>query len=140
LRSWAGSWSRRFPTAMGYLCGYEDYCEDANNAAAGDKAIDNVDNKFVVVGDSHNYEVTLAVLEHRLPRFFAGALEEYGVMKKEGVGVENQVEHPQPGEEVVKMLGERMKEEVKVYEHVKRVLVEGCRDIPACLAVMNKQG
>ena len=42
---------------------------------AREKAIDNIDNKFAVVGDSDNYEVTLAVLEHKLPRYFNGALK-----------------------------------------------------------------
>ena len=60
---------------MGYLCGNSENCEDATDIATRETAIDNIDNKFAVVGDSDNYEVTLAVLEHKLPRYFNGALK-----------------------------------------------------------------
>jgi len=138
LHSWAGSWSRRFPTAMGYLCGNSENCEDATDIAARETAIDNIDNKFAVVGDSDNYEVTLAVLEHKLPRFFTGAVKEYQIMKREGVGVENQVGHPEATAEIIKMLEERMEEEVNVYRHVKKRLVKTCGEIPTCRAVMEQ--
>lgn len=132
LTSWGGTFSRRFPTGLGYLCGYEDFCQDANSSLSGDQAIHNIDNKFGVVGVAEDYEMTLGVMEHTLPRFFKGALEEFRKMKREGHGVENKVEHDKTDAETIQMLEERMVEEMRVYKYVKEKLRNKCNEISSC--------
>ena len=72
------SWSPQylFPSdVLLYFCGHDPECTELGNKAAVQKAKENVDRHFEVVGVLEHLEESLAVLENRLPAFFEGAVQ-----------------------------------------------------------------
>ena len=72
------SWSPLylFPSdVLLYFCGHDPECTELGNRAAVQKAKENVDRHFEVVGVLEHLEESLAVLENRLPAFFKGAVQ-----------------------------------------------------------------
>lgn len=59
------------------FCGHEPICRQFNNAEALQKAKNNVEKYYKVVGIIENINMTLSVLEDRLPEYFEGAKELY---------------------------------------------------------------
>ncbi|XP_070064452.1 heparan sulfate 2-O-sulfotransferase pipe isoform X8 [Drosophila virilis] len=55
-----------------FFCGHAPICEPFNIPAAIARAKQNVERHFAVVGSWEDVNVTLAVLEHYIPRFFRG--------------------------------------------------------------------
>ncbi|XP_034121496.1 heparan sulfate 2-O-sulfotransferase pipe-like isoform X7 [Drosophila guanche] len=60
-----------------FFCGHAPLCEPFNTPAAVARAKQNVERDFSVVGSWEDVNVTLAVLEHFIPRFFRGSTELY---------------------------------------------------------------
>ncbi|XP_067647744.1 heparan sulfate 2-O-sulfotransferase pipe isoform X7 [Eurosta solidaginis] len=66
-----GDW-RRF--AM-HFCGNKNICEQFNSQTATQIAKRNIETEYAVVGSWEDTNITLAVLERYIPRFFRGATE-----------------------------------------------------------------
>lgn len=59
------------------FCGHEPFCAEFNSQAVLNKAKENVDKYYSVVGVLESLNKTLAVLENELPDIFDGALAKY---------------------------------------------------------------
>ena len=111
-----------YPTAVPYFCGTDKYCPSARSDVAITQAMKNIDTKFEVVGVTEEMEMSIRVLEAKLPRFFSGALHEYKQMVDEGNASRNKNEYDPPTEEMIKSLVKGLKGEYIVYDHaVKRL-------------------
>ena len=60
-----------------FFCGHDDNCTPFNTDEAIEKAKHVVQNYYSVVGVLEDLNTTLTVLEHYIPKFFAGATEIY---------------------------------------------------------------
>ncbi|KRF98514.1 uncharacterized protein Dwil_GK19555, partial [Drosophila willistoni] len=60
-----------------FFCGHAPICEPFNTPGAIQRAKQNVERDFAVVGSWEDVNVTLAVLEHYIPRFFRGVTDLY---------------------------------------------------------------
>ncbi|XP_049829942.1 uronyl 2-sulfotransferase-like [Schistocerca gregaria] len=60
-----------------YFCGHEEWCMQLNNRMALEKAKENVEHFFPVVGVLEELNATLASLESNLPYFFKGVQKMY---------------------------------------------------------------
>ncbi|KAI1294686.1 Uronyl 2-sulfotransferase [Halotydeus destructor] len=60
-----------------YFCGQDIVCEKMNDKSALERAKDNVDKHFVVVGILEQFNRTLKVLEKLLPQYFEGATDAF---------------------------------------------------------------
>ena len=117
------------PTAGRYLCGSQPFCRSTNSKKASDSIIKNIDSHFSVIGVVEDLIKTLAVLEHKLPRFFTGAVEEYKNMKGEKVKNEkwstgkvaskiNTGSYADPSQKVIDKLKKQFTEEYRGYDYV----------------------
>ena len=117
------------PTAGRYLCGTQPFCRSTNSKKASDRIIKNIDSHFSVIGVVEDMIKTLAVLEHKLPLFFTGAVEEYKNMKDEKVKNEkwstgkvankiNTGSYADPSQTVIDKLKKHFTEEYRGYDYV----------------------
>merc|ERR1719189_1170527 len=60
-----------------FFCGQELYCSGFNTDVALRKAKDNVEKHYAVVGVLEDFNKTLAVFEHYIPKIFKGSLNIY---------------------------------------------------------------
>ncbi|KAM7356283.1 heparan sulfate 2-O-sulfotransferase pipe [Cochliomyia hominivorax] len=60
-----------------YFCGHDPVCEPFNSYGALQKAKENVEHDFAVVGSWEDVNVTLRVLEHYVPKYFKGVTKLY---------------------------------------------------------------
>ena len=89
---------------MLYFCGHDPECSQLGNPAALQKAKENVDRHFVVVGVLEKLEESLAVLEDKLPEYFSGVSEVYREQAKDQVRNKNSVKASKISEEVRSVL------------------------------------
>ena len=117
------------PTAGNYLCGRKPFCRSTNSKKASDSIIKNIDSHYSVIGVVEDLIKTLAVLEHKLPQFFTGAVEEYKNMKDEKVKNEkwstgkvaskiNTGSYADPSQKVIDKLKKQFTEEYRGYDYV----------------------
>ena len=57
------------------FCGQDSFCKSFNSDRVLQRAKENAERSFPVVGVIENLNETLQVLEHRLPNVFKGALK-----------------------------------------------------------------
>jgi hypothetical protein len=57
------------------FCGHEDFCKSFNSQLVLQRAKENVDRDFPVVGVLEDLNKTLSVLENRMPHIFKGAFK-----------------------------------------------------------------
>ena len=57
------------------FCGHDPFCKSFNSARVLQRAKENMERSFPVVGVIENLNQTLQVLEHRLPNVFKGAFK-----------------------------------------------------------------
>ena len=60
-----------------HFCGHEPVCRLFNNPEALQIAKANIEKYYPVVGITENMNMTLQVLEHKMPEYFLGATEMY---------------------------------------------------------------
>jgi dermatan/chondrotin sulfate uronyl 2-O-sulfotransferase UST len=60
-----------------YFCGQSDECSVINSKWALNKAKENIENWFPVVGILEDLETTFVILENKLPQFFQGLSKLY---------------------------------------------------------------
>ena len=109
-------------TSLPYFCGTDIFCRNIDNKEAIDKAIQNIQNDFEVVGIIEKVEMTLRVLEHKLPRFFKGAREEYNALIKEGNQNVYKQNYVLPSEKELKVLKDNLNGEYRLYSYAQKRL------------------
>jgi len=62
---------------IAFFCGNDIECSKHNDRAALDAAKRNVENFYEVVGVLEDLELSIKILEKKIPQYFAGALELY---------------------------------------------------------------
>ena len=82
------------------------------------------DSPYSVVAVLEMMEKSLAVLEKKLPRIFAGAVEIYKNMKREGREKLNSQKPEKTDTETRRMLAENLKGEYKLYNHAVQKIQE----------------
>ena len=106
---------------LSYFCGYGPGCSDAGNVTALKRALEAVEQEYSVVGVVEDRNRSLAVMEAFLPRWFRGVTSLQGEMK--GKDKKEMVNpHPEPGEEVRRVLRQRLDLDYTFYEWVKQRL------------------
>lgn len=106
---------------VAYLCGQEEYCMLVANRKALEQAKRNADLFFPVVGVLEELNTTLALLEHKLPSFFAGASHLFYDQLKEPHRNRNP-KKPEVTKSARKELDQRLAMEKEFYMWVKRRL------------------
>lgn len=110
-------WSRQ----MLYFCGTDKICESFNSKEALQKAKHNVENEYAVVGSWEDTNMTLAILEHTIPRFFSGATKIF-YEHFERIRGRNKGSHPSVDSDVRKMLKANFTNEYEFYYFCKQRL------------------
>ncbi|XP_077996011.1 uronyl 2-sulfotransferase-like [Glandiceps talaboti] len=100
-----------------YFCGQDSRCRNTSQWAL-DRAMENVEKYFSVIGLSEEYEDTLKLYEATLPEIFKGALEIY---KTPGSIRSTKTKNKTgPSPEVVEIMNERLALENEFYVFIKR--------------------
>ncbi|KAG8180166.1 hypothetical protein JTE90_020464 [Oedothorax gibbosus] len=102
-----------------YFCGQEPECQLLNDAGALQKAKQNIERYYAVVGTLEHMNVTLQVLEATLPRFFKGA---YNVYRNLGVHRNQNPHKEQVKEEIKEILRANLSAEYELYDFVRQRL------------------
>ncbi|KAH8373487.1 hypothetical protein KR009_011075, partial [Drosophila setifemur] len=112
-----GDW-RRFSL---HLCGNSEICTHFNSETTTQIAKMNVEREYAVVGSWEDTNVTLAVLEAYIPRFFANAREVY--YKKTETYSINKISHDNHlDEDVEAYLRSSFSFEIELYQFIKQRL------------------
>ncbi|KAF0296222.1 Heparan sulfate 2-O-sulfotransferase pipe [Amphibalanus amphitrite] len=102
----------------GFFCGMEEDCSAFNSEVAMQKAKRNVEKYYAVVGVLEEMNKTLTVLEHYIPRFFAGASDIYQEEKR--LSNVNKNSYKPPVAEYVKdIVRKNFTHEIEFYEFCK---------------------
>ncbi|XP_043210401.1 heparan sulfate 2-O-sulfotransferase pipe-like [Amphibalanus amphitrite] len=105
----------------GFFCGMEEDCSAFNSEVAMQKAKRNVEKYYAVVGVLEEMNKTLTVLEHYIPRFFAGASDIYQEEKR--LSNVNKNSYKPPVAEYVKdIVRKNFTHEIEFYEFCKQRL------------------
>jgi len=105
----------------GFFCGMEEDCSAFNSEVAMQKAKQNVEKYYAVVGVLEEMNKTLAVLEAYIPRFFTGAAEIYHEEKR--LSAVNKNSYKPPVAEYVKdIVRKNFTHEIEFYEFCKQRL------------------
>jgi len=120
------TWSPTFlypSDVLVYFCGHDEECSQLGNPLALQKAKHNVDTNFAVVGLLEHLNETLAVLEHKLPRFFKGVQT---LFKAQGSEVKNanSIKSSDISAEVKSTLRSRLGSEYELYHYIKQKLLK----------------
>lgn len=102
-----------------YFCGQEPACQFLNDPWAINKAKQNIEQYYAVVGTLEQINVTLQVLETVLPQFFGGA---YKIFHSLGVHQNQNVHKEQVKEEVKALLRANLSAEYELYHFVQQRL------------------
>ncbi|XP_077544909.1 heparan sulfate 2-O-sulfotransferase pipe [Haemaphysalis longicornis] len=103
-----------------YFCGHDNRCLSVQNTWALNTALRNIERHYAVVGVLEDLNVTLALLEKLLPRFFRGASEVYG---KRGLHANCNLRRPRKVERSTrKLLKRKLSLEFQLYEFVRQRL------------------
>ena len=98
---------------VSYFCGFDAKCGDPESLSALQKAKTMVETQYSVVGVVEQRNISLAVMEAFLPRWFKGVFNHLRLVDK---SLNNP--HPQPSEEVVRVLRKRLKLDYDFYSFV----------------------
>ena len=104
------------------FCGHEPICRKLNNIKALEKAKTNVEKHYSVVGITENINMTLAVLQVKMPEYFKDAAEFYHrdpETKRRQVKTANKLPI---SEKVMKILTANLTHEIEFYEFCKQRL------------------
>lgn len=112
-------WARQ----MLYFCGTEKRCAAFNTKEALQRAKYNVELYYSVVGSWEDTNMTLAVLEHHIPKFFRNAKNVYYENFKR-LRNQNRIEHPKVAQDVRSMLKKNFTNEYEFYYFCKQRLYQ----------------
>ncbi|XP_069989574.1 heparan sulfate 2-O-sulfotransferase pipe-like isoform X2 [Penaeus vannamei] len=105
-----------------FFCGQQKECRKFNTEAALQMAKENVERYYSVVGVVEDLNVTLAVLEHYVPRFFRGATDLYWGEIKRFSKVNRNAFKPSVPERIKEMVRRNFTREIEFYDFCKRRL------------------
>jgi len=97
-------------------------CKPFNSKTALTQAKFTVESEYSVVGVLEDMEITLAVLEKYIPRFFAGATEIYNEHKEYFKKVNKNTFKPPVNEGVKKLVRQKFSREMEFYNFCKQRL------------------
>lgn len=112
-------WSRQ----MLFFCGTEKICATFNTKAALQRAKYNVEQHYAVVGSWEDTNMTLAILEHHIPRFFRNAKQVF-YDNFSRIRNRNRVAHPEVAQDVRRMLKLNFTNEYEFYYFCKQRLYQ----------------
>lgn len=98
-----------------YFCGQEPHCQLLNDPSALEQAKRNIEESYAVVGVLEQMNITLQVLEAKLPRFFGGAFKIYHSL---GVHRNRNLNKEHVSEEVKDLLKANLTAEYELYHFV----------------------
>ena len=98
---------------ISYFCGFDAECGDPESVTALQRAKTVVETQYSVVGVVEERNLSLALMEAYLPHWFQGVFNHLNFEEKP---LKNP--HPEPSEEVVKVLKERLKIDYDFYAFV----------------------
>ena len=104
---------------ISYFCGYDQGCDDPEDATALQRAKLAVETRYSVVGVVEQREESLEVMEAYLPRCFRNARYQDSILKLGKLGT---LSNPKPSPLVVAELKVRLKLDFEFYEFVKQRL------------------
>ncbi|EDW76761.2 uncharacterized protein Dwil_GK19576 [Drosophila willistoni] len=104
-----------------HLCGNEEICTYFNSEIATQKAKDNVEREYAVIGSWEDTNITLAVLEAYIPRFFKDAKKVYYKQTPEFT-VNTTPHDTHLDEEVEEYLQRSFHFEIELYQFIKQRL------------------
>merc|ERR1719189_1426253 len=116
---------RRFDMAQltEFFCGQKLYCSGFNTDVALRKAKYNVEKHYAVVGVLEDFNRTLAVLEHYIPKIFKGSLGVYRKMLKSEHPLPNENKHKHPLDKTTRdILQKNFTREMEFYDFCKQRL------------------
>ncbi|XP_050730349.1 heparan sulfate 2-O-sulfotransferase pipe-like isoform X1 [Eriocheir sinensis] len=113
-----------------YFCGHKEFCRELNNEAALREAKRQVEAWFPVVGILEEVNVTLAVLQHRLPHYFAGVLDLYHNDLLAAPHYNMNQQRPPTSPEVEAALRTNISLEYDFYNFLKQRLVKQYLELP----------
>ncbi|XP_077981924.1 uronyl 2-sulfotransferase-like [Glandiceps talaboti] len=100
-----------------YFCGQDKECGNATKWSL-EKAKENVEKYFFVVGLTEEYEETIKLFEKMMPKFFDGALE---IFKRPGAIRSTKTNKKiEPSAEVVDIMNQRLALENEFYEFIRQ--------------------
>ncbi|KAK8376691.1 hypothetical protein O3P69_009952 [Scylla paramamosain] len=105
-----------------FFCGQEKECTGFNTDYALQKAKENVERNYAVVGVLEDLNTTLTVLEHYVPRFFKGAKDHYWNEVQKFSKVNRNIYKPQVPHEVKEIVRKNFTREMEFYEFCRRRL------------------
>ncbi|XP_004527068.1 heparan sulfate 2-O-sulfotransferase pipe isoform X3 [Ceratitis capitata] len=108
---------------MLFFCGQnKELCMPFNSYHAMQRAKRNVENYYSVIGTWEETNITLTVLEHYIPRFFAGATEAYYRAENRLNKVNRNSFRPSASEKVRDILNKNLTNEIEFYNFCKQRL------------------
>ncbi|XP_017072086.2 heparan sulfate 2-O-sulfotransferase pipe isoform X3 [Drosophila eugracilis] len=106
-----------------YLCGQVTaVCMPFNSHEAMQRAKKNVEEHYAVVGTWEDTNVTLSVLEGYIPRFFAGAKDEYYALRKKLGNVNRNAFRPTLSDKARVLLSQNLTREIELYQFIRHRL------------------
>ncbi|XP_047735497.1 heparan sulfate 2-O-sulfotransferase pipe [Hyalella azteca] len=105
-----------------FFCGQDTACTGFNTAYAMQKAKENVEKHYAVVGLLEEMNMTLTVLEHYVPRFFKGAKSLYWNEVRRFSKVNQNIYKPKVQESVKDVVRKNFTREMEFYDFCKQRL------------------
>ncbi|KAK4301262.1 hypothetical protein Pmani_026595 [Petrolisthes manimaculis] len=105
-----------------FFCGQEKKCTGLNTDFALQKAKENVERNYAVVGVLEDLNTTLTVLEHYVPRFFKGAKAVYWNHVQKLSKVNRNIYKPKVSQAIKDMVRKNFTREIEFYEFCRRRL------------------
>ncbi|KAG1686937.1 Heparan sulfate 2-O-sulfotransferase pipe [Nymphon striatum] len=103
---------------INFFCGHEEFCRAHGNTEALEKAKYVIESSYSVVGILEEFEKTLAVFEHYLPKYFRGVSEIY----TQNNLYKNKIKKPYNFEHIKAELRKNMTTEYELLQFVKQRL------------------
>jgi len=105
-----------------FFCGHEDDCVGFNTEKALNKAKENVEKHYAVVGVLEEMNKTLTVLEHYIPRFFKGATDIYYNQVQKFSKINRNIYKPPVSESTKNIVRHNFTKEIEFFEFCKQRL------------------
>ena len=112
---------------MSQFCGHSEICRKFNNPQALQLAKENVQKFYPVVGVMELMNETLAVLEKKLPHFFANASQRYDINFQHHNN-RNKMKKP-TAKEILEKIKPKFSHEYEFYQFCKQRLLQQYQDI-----------
>ncbi|XP_042891350.1 heparan sulfate 2-O-sulfotransferase pipe-like [Penaeus japonicus] len=103
-----------------FFCGQDKKCTGFNTEYALQKAKENVEKHYAVVGVLEDLNTTLTVLEHYVPRFFRGAKDLYWNEVQRFSKVNRNIYKPPVPDRIKDIVRKNFTREIEFYEFCKR--------------------